>query len=168
VCAAASEAPREGESVMQKSIWGVFVIGALIASVSSASLLGQSEKEKSLYDRLGGNKAIAAVVDEFVSRVAADGRINRFFAATASDQHRLSMFKRKLVDQICEASGGPCKYTGKDMKTAHQGMGISSADFNALVEDLAKTLVKFKVGKTEQDQLLGALAPMKPMIVEKN
>jgi hemoglobin len=54
------------------------------------------------------------------------------------------------------------------MKTAHQGMGISSADFNALVEDLTKTLVKFKVGKTEQDQLLGALAPMKPMIVEKN
>jgi hemoglobin len=56
---------------------------------------------------------------------------------------------------------------GKDMKTAHAGMGIATADFNALVEDLTKTLVKFKVGKTEQDQLLGALAPMKAMIVEK-
>jgi hemoglobin len=152
---------------MQKSIWGVFVIGALIASVSSASLLGQSEKEKSLYDRLGGNKAIAAVVDEFVSRVAADGRINRFFAATASDQHRLSMFKRKLVDQICEASGGPCKYTGKDMKSAHMGMGVSGADFDALVENLVGALDKFKVGAHEKDQLVGALAPMKSDIVEK-
>src|SRR5204863_322436 len=77
-----------------------------------------------------------AVVDEFVARVAADNRINHFFAATASNPPRLAAFKGKLVDQICQAAGGPCKYTGKDMKTAHQGMGITTADFNALVEDL--------------------------------
>src|SRR6266571_1581138 len=121
---------------------------------------GAQAKQKSLYDRLGGKAAITAVVDEFVGRVAADNRINHFFAATASNPARLAAFKGKLVDQICQAGGGPCKYTGKDMKAAHQGMGISTADFNALVEDLTKTLVKFKVGKAEQDQLLGVLGPM--------
>src|SRR5262249_23328068 len=124
-------------------------------------------KEKSLYDRLGGKKAISAVVDEFVSRVAADNRINGFFAATAADSKRLSAFKGKLVDQICEASGGPCTYAGKDMKAAHMGMGVSGADFGALVEDLVGALDTFKVGAHEKDQLLGALAPMKGDIVEK-
>ncbi len=94
-------------------------------------------KEKTLYERLGGKKAITAVVDEFVSRVAMDTRINHFFAQTAADPARMKTFKMNLVDQICQASGGPCKYTGKDMKSAHAGMGITSADFNALVEDLS-------------------------------
>ena len=93
--------------------------------------------------------------------------INGFFAATASDPARLKKFKGNLVDQICEASGGPCKYKGKDMKSAHAGMGISGADFNALVEDLVGALDKFKVGAHEKDQLLGALGPMKSDIVEK-
>jgi hemoglobin len=152
---------------MRKSIAGVFVIGAVLCSVSSASLFGQAIKEKSLYDRLGKKKAITAVVDEFVSRVAADTRINRYFADAAADPKRLASFKVKLVDQICEASGGPCKYKGKDMKTAHMGMGISGADFDALVGDLVGALDKFKVGQHEKDQLLGALGPMKSDIVEK-
>jgi len=126
-----------------------------------------AQKKKSLYDRLGGKKAISAVVDEFVNNVANDNRINKFFSDTASDKKRLKAFKSKLVDQICEASGGPCKYTGKDMKTAHAGMGISEADFNALVEDLVKALDKFNVPAAEKNELLGALGPMKPDIVEK-
>src|ERR1041385_1839869 len=114
---------------MRRSIRGLAVIVALLVAVSGASVLGQGKKggkgmkEKSLYDRLGGKKAITAVVDEFVSRVAADERINTFFAPAASDPKRLATFKMKLVDQICQASGGPCTYTGKDMKSAHMGMG---------------------------------------------
>ncbi|MBZ5611506.1 MAG: group 1 truncated hemoglobin [Acidobacteriia bacterium] len=123
--------------------------------------------EKTLYARLGGKKSISAVVDEFVGRVAADNRINGFFKATASDPKRLAKFKKNLVDQICETSGGPCKYKGKDMKTAHAGMGVGEGDFNALVEDLVGALDKFNVGATEKDQLLGALGPMKKDIVEK-
>jgi len=126
-----------------------------------------AQATKSLYDRLGGKTAIVAVVDEFVANCAADARINKFFAATAADKNRLATFKNNLVDQICEAAGGPCKYQGKDMKSAHAGLGISNADFNALVEDLTKALDKFKVGKTEQDQLLGVLGPMRPQIVER-
>jgi len=70
-------------------------------------------------------------------------------------------------DQICQASGDPCKYMGKDMKRAHMGMGISGADFDALVEDLVAALDKFKVGARDKEQLLGALGPMKGDIVEK-
>ena len=153
---------------MKKSVGGIVVIAAILTAVSSAPLFGQGAmKEKSLYDRLGGKKAITAVVDEFVGRVAGDKRINGFFAATASDAKRLKAFKGKLVDQICQASGGPCKYKGKDMKTAHMGMGVGSADFDALVEDLVGALDKFKVGAHEKDQLLGVLGPMKGDIVEK-
>jgi hemoglobin len=152
---------------MTRQAIGMLAIGAILVSVSNAPLFGHVMKEKSLYDRLGGKKAITAVVDEFVGRVAADKRINAFFAVTAADPARLKKFKRSLIDQICEASGGPCKYKGKDMKTAHMGMGITGADFDALVEDLVGALDHFRVGSHEKDQLLGALGPMKADIVEK-
>jgi hemoglobin len=148
-------------------IVNVLVVGLLAASAADIAAQGTAG-QKSLYDRLGGKTAIVAVVDDFVGNVAVDNRINRFFGAAAGDPARMARFKGNLVDQICEASGGPCKYMGKSMKAAHAGMGISPADFNALVEDLVKTLNKFKVGKPEQDQLLGVLGPMKSQIVETN
>jgi hemoglobin len=121
---------------------------------------GSAVAEKSLYDRLGGKDAIAPLVDDFVANVAGDKRINTFFANAD-----IPGFKVKLVDQICEATGGPCKYTGKDMKTSHNGMNIKDADFNALVEDLVKSLDKFKVGEKEKGELLGALSKMHDDIV---
>jgi hemoglobin len=151
---------------MRKGLWVVVLAVVLVASLGSVPA-EEAAKQKALYDRLGGKAAITAVVDEFVARVAADKRINRFFVGTASDPDRLADFKGKLVDQICEAAGGPCKYKGLDMKTAHQGMGVTGADFDALVEDLVGALDKFKVGKVEKDQLLGVLGPMKADIVEK-
>lgn len=140
---------------------GLAIAAMLIAPSASIA------KDKTLYERLGGKKAITAVVDEFVGRVAMDNRINHFFAQTAADPARLSSFKMKLVDQICQASGGPCKYTGKDMKSAHAGMGVTASDFNALVEDLTAALDKFKVGAQEKNDLLGALGPMQGDIVSK-
>lgn len=115
----------------------------------------------SLYDRLGGRDAIAAVVKDFVEeRVAKDPRINAQFAN--SD---IPALEAKLVDQICQATGGPCTYTGKDMKTAHLGMTIKDSDFDAIVEDLKASLDHFKVGAREQQELLGALAQMRGDIV---
>jgi hemoglobin len=122
-------------------------------------------KMASLYERLGAKPAITAVVDEFVARVAADAKINRYFAAAAANPQRLAAFKGKLVDQICAASGGPCTYTGKNMKDAHAGMGITGAEFDALVGDLVGALDKFKVPEREKGELLGALGPMKTDIV---
>jgi hemoglobin len=138
-----------------------------LVALTGSMITASAASEKTLYQRLGGKKAITAVVDEFVGRVAADSRINSYFKNTASDPKRLAHFKMNLVDQICEASGGSCKYKGKDMKTTHAGMGITDMDFNALVEDLAGALDKFKVGAQEKNDLLGALGPMKKDIVEK-
>jgi hemoglobin len=147
--------------IFQK-ISGTLALAAVLTLSSSAF-----GADKTLYERLGKKKSITAVVDEFVGRVAADARINHYFAQTAGDPARLKGFKMKLVDQICQASGGPCKYTGKDMKSAHAGMGVTSADFNALVEDLVGALDKFKVGEKEKGELLGALGAMKSDIVTK-
>ena len=138
-----------------------------VAVMGSAHLVAQDTKKKTLYDSLGGRAAIVAVVDDFVANCAADTRINSFFGATAKDPKRMATFKTNLVNQICEASGGPCKYTGKDMKSAHAGMGISNTHFDALVEDLQKSLNKFKVAAADQKTLLGVLGPMRAQIVEK-
>jgi hemoglobin len=141
-----------------RTIYGLVVLGLLTATTQAQSAVTQ----KSLFDRLGGQAAVTAVVDDFVANVAADKRINHYFAKA-----NIPSLKYHLVEQICAGTGGPCSYTGKDMKTAHQGMGITSADFNALVQDLGKSLKKFKVHAREQHELVAILAPMKKDIVEK-
>jgi hemoglobin len=115
----------------------------------------------SLYERLGGLDAIIAVVDSFTARCAADGRINKKFERT--DIPRL---RKMLVDQVCEATGGPCTYAGRDMRETHDGMEVTAGEFDALVEDLVATLDEFDVPKAEQDELLGLLGPMRDEIVE--
>jgi hemoglobin len=115
----------------------------------------------SLYERLGGLEAITSVVDSFVARCAGDQRINGKFAR--SDVQRL---KKMLVDQICEATGGPCTYAGRDMQRTHDGMAVTAGEFDALVEDLVSTLDEFEVPKAEQEELLGLLGPMRGDIVE--
>ncbi len=133
---------------------------ALLAfTLSNTAAVSQT---RSLYDRLGGETAIAAVVDDFVKNVAADKRINGFFAKANID-----LLKVRLTKQICQASGGPCVYTGRDMRSAHAGMGIRNKDFNALVQDLGKSLKKFKVPAKEQKELVALLAPMRKDIVTR-
>jgi hemoglobin len=115
----------------------------------------------SLYERLGGLDAITAVVDSFAARCADDDRINRKFARTD-----ISRLEKMLVDQVCEAAGGPCVYTGRNMRETHDGMGVTAGEFDALVEDLVATLNEFEVAQAEQDELLGLLGPMRDAIVE--
>lgn len=133
----------------------------LSLSLLAAFAVSAAAQTKSLYDRLGGKEAITAVVDEFAGRVLADARINQKFGKT--DPVRL---KAQLVDQICFASGGPCQYTGRDMKSTHTMMGVTSGEFGALVEDLVGALDKFNVPAAEKNELLGLLGPMKSDIVE--
>jgi hemoglobin len=140
-------------------LFAVLLIAVVGCSMSQTEA-GQG-REKSLYDRLGGKRAITAVVDQFVANVANDKRINERFATT--DIPRL---KKHLVDQVCTASGGPCTYTGRDMKSTHAGMRITASDFNALVEDLVASLDTFKVPEAEKKELLGNLNPMKKENVE--
>jgi hemoglobin len=117
--------------------------------------------DRSLYSRLGGRGAITAVVEDFVGNVAKDDRINKFFAGA-----EIPRLKRLLVQQICAGAGGPCKYEGRSMREAHRGMGVGNADFNALVDDLVKSLKKFNVPAREQQELLAILGPMRRDIVQ--
>jgi hemoglobin len=119
--------------------------------------------EPTLYQRLGGREAIKLVVDDFVANMAADPRVNGRFKEL--DAARVAKLQTNLADQICDAAGGPCAYLGRDMKTTHTGMGITEAEWNATVEDLVKSLNKFKVGGKEQQELLSALGAMKKDIV---
>ena len=123
---------------------------------------GEAVAKAPLYDRLGKTEGITKVVELFVTNVGNDKVINARFVK--SD---LKALKEKLVLQICEATGGPCKYEGvhKDMKTTHTGMKITEEEFTAMVGDLVAALNEAGVPKPEQDELLGALAAMKPDIV---
>jgi hemoglobin len=155
-----------------RHVFALVAVGALVACAKrdEAPLTdssGSAATARTLYDRLGGTTAIASVVDGFVANVAADTRINKFFTRVASDTAAMREFKQKLVDQVCQGTGGPCTYTGKDMKTAHQGMGLTNADFDALVEDLVKALDAAGVQQAEKDELLGILGPMRTDIVTK-
>lgn len=135
-----------------------FVATVLLAfGLTATSAEATFIKERSLYQPLGGQQAIIAVVDD----VAADKRINRFFANT--DMPRL---KRRLVEQICADAGGPCEYKGCSMRAAHRGLGIRGLDVDALVQDLGKTQNEFKVPAREQTELVALLAPMRKDIVE--
>lgn len=136
---------------------GLFMGGAACSTVEPPS----GEATPPLYDRLGGKTAITAVIDEFVGNVANDTRINGRFATTD-----IPKLKGHLVDQVCGATGGPCTYTGRDMKTTHAGMRITNADFTAMVEDLVTALNTFNVPQAEQKELLGLLGSMKSDIVE--
>jgi hemoglobin len=145
-----------------RRLTGVVLAAAMLVVGCSSMESGRPMAQPALYDRLGGKPAITAVVDDFIGNVAADNRINQRFAGT-----NIPRLKTMLVDQICEASGGPCKYTGRNMRDAHAGMNVTDAEFTALVEDLVKSLDKFKVPAQEKSELLGALGGMKPQIVGK-
>ena len=142
-------------------ILSVVAVTGLLSLAGCMSPNTQSTMAKStLYDRLGGKAAITAVVDDFISNVAADSRINGRFANV-----NIPHLKQLLVEQMCAGSGGPCVYSGRDMEAAHRGMNIRDEEFDALVGDLVKSLEKFKVPDREKGQLLALLGPAKPQIV---
>jgi hemoglobin len=121
----------------------------------------------SLYQRLGGEPAITAVVDDFISRVVVNPVINKRFDRQIQDPSALAIFRKHLIQQLCSATGGPQIYEGKDMKTTHEGLKIKDTEFDALVNDLVSSLNKFKVPNKDQSELLGLLGPMRKDIVER-
>ncbi|PYS76915.1 MAG: group 1 truncated hemoglobin [Acidobacteria bacterium] len=120
---------------------------------------------KSLYERLGGYNAIAAVVDDFVGRLITDKKFERFFVGHSTDSKK--RIRQHIVDQFCAAAGGPCIYTGRTMKDSHAGLGITEDEWNAAAKDLVATLDKFKVGEREKKELLDFVGGLKGDIVEK-
>jgi hemoglobin len=106
-------------------------------------------REDSLYQKLGGKAAIDAVVDAFYVKVLADKRVKDFFADVSMDKQR-----RKQKDFLSAAFGGPLPWTGKDMRKAHEGMGLTEEHFNAIAENLVNTLKDFKVKQELIDQVV--------------
>ena len=141
---------------------GSFTTVAAAQNTNSSTTMAAAP-QKSLYERLGGLEAITAVVDEFIKNLAADERVNKKLAKSGANVPRIRLH---LIEQVCEATGGPCKYTGLSMRQSHKNMGVTEGEFNAVVEDLVKALDKFNVPAQEKNELLGALAAMKDDIVE--
>lgn len=125
---------------------------------ASAPAAGQS-----LYHRLGGYDALAAVTDDFIVRLIGDPKLKRFFVGVSDNSK--ARIRQLVVDQLCYATGGPCVYIGRDMKTSHAGLHITEDDWNATLADLSGTLDKFKVGAKEREDLSALLAKLKPDIV---
>ena len=128
-----------------------------------ASSTAAQEAKQTLYKRLGGYDALAAVTDDFIGRLVADPSLKGFFDGHSKDS--LGRIRQLIVDQLCAATGGPCIYIGRDMKTAHDGLGITEAHWETAVKHLKATLDKFKVPKAEQDDTLAAIGGMKKDIV---
>ena len=108
-----------------------------------------------LWDDLGGQPRVVAFVDDFADRLVADPRINEHFVDID-----MSRFREKLVEFLCEISGGPCQYTGDAMEPVHAEMNLDDADFNALVEDLIESMEAHDVPLGAQNRLLAILAPL--------
>lgn len=139
-------------------------IGVLLSGLMFGSSVA-AQNGDSLYKRLGGYDALAAVTDDFIGRLATDKTLGRFFVG-ASDNSKIRI-RQLVLDQLCAATGGPCVYIGRDMKTAHKGLGITEEDWNIAVKHLVATMTKFKVPEREQKEVAGALTTLKADIVEK-
>lgn len=145
------------------------LLASLALSLSLATLLSASAQDgmmkKSLYDRLGGYNAVAAVVDDFVGRLVTDKQFERFFVGHSTDSKK--RIRQHIVDQLCAAAGGPCVYTGRTMKDSHMGLGISETEWDAAAKHLVASLDKFKVPEPEKKDLLAFVTSLKADIVEK-
>jgi len=150
--------------VKKNHLSGVSIaIVVLLFCVGTGSALAQSGD--SLYKRLGGYDALAAVTDDFIGRLVNDKKLGRFFTG-ASDNSKMRI-RQLVVDQLCAATGGPCVYIGRDMKASHKGLGITEEDWNIAVKHLVATMTKFKVPEKEQKEVAAALTTLKADIVEK-
>lgn len=134
--------------------------GAGVFLAACAPTQDSASNADTLYSRLGGQPAIEAVVGRTLTIVAADNRINDRFAGSDLEQ-----LNQSLVDQICEATGGPCKYTGPDMVTAHAGLNLTDAEFDAFAEDIVAAMNDLDVPAEEQSELMGLLGGMRADVV---
>ncbi len=118
----------------------------------------------SLYRRLGGYDVIAAVIDDLFAYLRADPALARFASGRSIDSHARA--QHLLVEQMCELSGGPCRYLGRDMKTSHAGLGITAAEWDANMVHVIAALLKNDVGKAERAEFLELFERYRQDIVE--
>lgn len=146
----------------------VTVLAVLVALAWGPRLAAQPA-EKSLYDRLGGAYNIAVVVDDFIERLLVNDTLNANPAIKAARARVPAPgLKFHVTTLVCQVTGGPCKYVGRDMKTAHAQLNITQKEWDAMVADFRKTLNKFKVPVKEQEELIQIVGSTKKDIVVSN
>ena len=123
-----------------------------------------TDQEKTLYERLGGYDAIAAVADNLLPRLENDAQLGRFWANRGDEG--IAREKQLLVDYLCASAGGPMLYTGRDMPTSHKGMGITESDWQVFIGHVKATLAEFQVPQQEQDDVLAFIDSTRADIVE--
>jgi hemoglobin len=123
-----------------------------------------STDKKTLYERLGGYDAIAAVANDLLPRLRTDPQLGRFWAHRGEDG--VMREKQLLIDFLCASAGGPIYYRGRDMALSHRGMRISESDWNVFLSHAAATLAKFQVPAAERDEVVGFLKSLKKDLVE--
>jgi hemoglobin len=152
---------------MNVRLIGVSVALALGALLTPPAAAQQAASPKpSLYERLGGLKGISVVVDDFIDRLVTNKTLNKNPAINAGRKASPAPYLKVQVSQlVCEATGGPCKYTGKDMKSAHAHLNISEKEWDIMAEEFKKSLNKFKVPADEQKELFEIVGKTKGDIV---
>jgi hemoglobin len=153
---------------MKKISSSVLTVGLLAVCLFTGCASAQApggQAAPGLYKRLGGYDAIAAVSDDFIGRLAADKQLNRFLVGLSADSQK--KLRQNVVDQLCQATGGPCLYLGRSMKTSHAGLGITESDWQLTVNHLVASLDKFKVPEKEKNEFLALASSLKGDIVEK-
>jgi hemoglobin len=153
---------------MMKTRWSVLttvIIGVFLQVLLLQVMAAAQEKPISLYQRLGGYDAVAALVDDWLGRMSQDPMFSKF--RTSSSLDTMKRRRQLTVDYICQATGGPCFYLGRNMKVGHVGLGITESEWNAAVKHLTSTLDKFKVPQKEKDEVLAMISGLKMDIVEK-
>jgi len=158
-------APRLAAAVLFALVLPILMLAGCASqpahqSGNSASSQAPAGAKDALYRELGGKAGITKVVDLFLAKVDNDLRINLFFEQTDHKDLR-----NLVIEQFCQATGGPCVYSGRSMEEAHSGMNLTDADFAAFVEDLIAAMDELKVPKPSQEKLLALLGPMKPQVV---
>lgn len=155
---------------MKKQFWaevlmGLALLGGAVpyAVAAPPQQMNAPASAPSLYTRLGGYDALVAVTKDFIGRLAADPQLAKFF--TGLNDTSKARVEAHVIDFLCVATGGPCIYTGQDMKTAHTGLHISEGDWNASAAHLTETLNKYKVPQKEQDEVMSAIGGLKGDIV---
>jgi hemoglobin len=146
----------------QRATVFALVLSLLLTMSATASAASQ---EKSLYERVGGYNALAAVVDDFIVRLVTDKQFEKFFIGQSNDSKK--RIRQHILDQFCAATGGPCVYTGREMKTSHAGLAITNAEWDAAAKHLVASLDKFKVPEKEKGEILAFVVSLKKDIVEK-
>jgi len=134
----------------------------VFAFVGLAALATSARADDTLYHDLGERPGIEKIANQMVDNALADDRIKHTF-----DESNIPRIRMMLTDQLCVVAGGPCVYKGHTMAATHRGLHLRNRDFDAIVEDLQKSMDKYGVPFPVQNRLLARLAPMQRQVVTR-